>query len=236
MSLISTLRHHSIFDADKHTVPCTIIGCGAIGSRVFESLVSLGVDDITCYDFDHVEAHNIANQIYGADTIGLPKVTALQRWHATKIGSIATHSRARFYNTKLPDIDHTIRGIVFLAVDSFAARREIADMCLIDNGAIHTVIDFRMGALHGNVLTFDPLERSETAHWLSTLGSDDPALSERSPCGTSITVGPTASIIANIGIIQFINWATNPVALEPDIALYLRPLTFCPAAPRSHAA
>ena len=47
-----------------------IIGCGAIGSTVAEMLTRFGITKITLYDFDDVEAHNIANQMFTQEDIG----------------------------------------------------------------------------------------------------------------------------------------------------------------------
>ena len=54
-----------------------IIGCGAVGSTVAENLVRFGLTNITLYDFDTVEAHNIANQMFRTIDIGKPKTQAL---------------------------------------------------------------------------------------------------------------------------------------------------------------
>ena len=56
-----------------------VIGLGAIGSHVCEMLARIGVENIHIYDFDTVEAHNIANQNYFYDDVGVLKVLATKR-------------------------------------------------------------------------------------------------------------------------------------------------------------
>ena len=222
---VSTIRHAHIFDPLKHGVMCTVIGCGAIGSRIFEGLVSLGLTRIRAYDFDYVEPHNIANQIYSNNHTGIAKTAALEEWYHWKTGPNASKD-VSFGFTKLPDPLYPVEGIVFLAVDSFAARREIAEACLFENPNVFYCFDFRMGALGGNVIGFNPCVTRDRNYWLTTLGSDDPDAAELSPCGTSLTVGPTAATIANLGVIEMITHLTNPEGQTPDLGIFLRPMMF----------
>lgn len=217
MTHIVTTRHAQIIDPYKINPPITIIGCGAIGSRVFMALVELGMTRITCIDFDHVEPHNLANQAFLDKHIGQPKVHGLKDLYELKTGR-PTPDTMLFGNLRLPHDDVTPEGIVFLAVDSFAARLEIARTFMPEN--VFRVFDFRMASTHGNVLSFSP--GSATERWMETLGDDDEA--EVSACGTSISVGPTASLIANIGVWQFINYAVDPAAHDAYVTLFTKPM------------
>ena len=71
-------RHMELFNPYEFKTPITIIGAGATGSWLALALAKLGVEDITVWDFDIVEEHNIPNQAFGIQNIGFPKVTALQ--------------------------------------------------------------------------------------------------------------------------------------------------------------
>ena len=55
-----------------------IIGIGAMGSRVAELLVRLGVPKIHIWDMDTVEDKNVANQLYLHSHIGMLKTDALE--------------------------------------------------------------------------------------------------------------------------------------------------------------
>ena len=64
-------KSYEFFKPDMLESRVHIIGCGAIGSTVAENLVRFGITKITLYDFDTVEAHNIANQMFRHTDIGL---------------------------------------------------------------------------------------------------------------------------------------------------------------------
>ena len=55
-----------------------IIGCGAAGSTIAELLARAGLSKVTLYDFDKVEPHNIANQMFKDSDIGRNKAEAVK--------------------------------------------------------------------------------------------------------------------------------------------------------------
>ncbi len=221
---ISTIRHQSIFDPVKYNIPINLIGCGAIGSRIFMSLIELGLTRITCFDDDVVEPHNLANQAFHYSMIGHNKVEMLDILYSMKTAREVPNTMV-FVPGRVPHPDHRATGLVFLAVDTFAARKEIVDSIAFNPDVLY-VIDTRMGAMHGNVISFDPNSRTEVNAYFSTLGSDEPEAAELSPCGTSLSVGPTAAIIANLAVWQMITKLTNPIAHEKFIEIVLRPNLF----------
>jgi molybdopterin/thiamine biosynthesis adenylyltransferase len=199
---IVTTRHASIFNPLKAT-PVTIIGVGATGSRVFASLVELGCSLIQVIDFDKVESHNLANQIYRESDIGWLKTEACRNWYTHKIGS-SPPDAMKFIDAKLPDNNITVCGVVFLLVDTMAARRQIFDACLRDNLNVHRVIETRMASSYGDMIAFDPLVKPQCDAWINTLVDDADA--EVSACGTSISVSPTASLIANLAVWEYVRF------------------------------
>ena len=70
-------KSYEFFKPEMLTSRVHVIGCGAIGSTVAENLVRFGITNITLYDFDKVEAHNIANQMFRSTDIGKLKIEAL---------------------------------------------------------------------------------------------------------------------------------------------------------------
>jgi len=58
-----------------------LIGLGATGSKIFDLLIRAGFDPalFNLYDHDIVEQHNICNQIFTEDHIGMPKVLAAKQ-------------------------------------------------------------------------------------------------------------------------------------------------------------
>ena len=75
--MLDISRHRELFDAEQFNTPITIIGVGATGSWLTLMLAKLGIKDITVYDFDVVEEHNIANQAFCIHQIDKEKVIAL---------------------------------------------------------------------------------------------------------------------------------------------------------------
>ena len=58
-----------------------LLGAGGLGSGILQSLVGLGVGEVTIVDIDTVETKNLARQfVYGLDAVGRRKVTAARDW------------------------------------------------------------------------------------------------------------------------------------------------------------
>lgn len=217
--MINISRHKDVIDTSKIKTPIHIIGAGATGSRLFASLVELGFTDISIYDFDEVENHNLANQLFLYEDIGKLKVEALRDWARAKLGHEL--EGLNFIDAALPDSNYPLAGTVFLLTDTMTSRREIYDACLKDNFEVYRVIETRMASSYGNIYMFNP--HVDGDKWLETLIDDDDA--ETSACGTSISVGSTASIIANMAVWQFKLALTDPVAAENKIDIFLKPFS-----------
>jgi len=216
--MINIARHYEVINPTVHKQPIHIIGAGATGSRLFAALVELGFQNITVYDDDIVESHNLANQLFVMDDINTLKVTALDKWVKAKLGE-GLESGA-FIPKRLPYKDVELSGTVFLLTDTMSSRAEIYESCLKDNLLVERVIETRMASSYGDIYSFDPCK---TGHqWLDTLISDDEG--ETSSCGSSISVGATASIIANQAVWQFMLSLIDPDAADDIVHLFLQPL------------
>jgi molybdopterin/thiamine biosynthesis adenylyltransferase len=220
---ISTVRHDEIFNSRKNNLPITIIGAGAIGSRVFAALVELGLTSINVIDFDKVEEHNLANQIFTRFDVGIPKVRACNLWMQRKLAIAEEQLKdIQFFEENALCDDIEIKGTVFLLVDSIQARKDIFAARLRGNMNVYRVIDVRMAATHGNIFTFTPSIRREYEAWIDTFVDDNEA--EMSACGSSLTVGTTASILANLAVWQYMHAVTDPSAGDTAIDVFLKPL------------
>lgn len=223
MSELSIIRHGSVFDAVQHNnTPIHIIGCGATGSRVFMALIELGLTNITCYDPDIVEAHNLANQAFLNRHIDLPKVGGLSGLYCDKMGVPTYPEDMHFKQVALPSEGVELEGVVFLLTDSMSSRREIYDACIKDNPMVVCMIETRMASVHGNsyLVRTDNPESCEV--WVNSLISDDDA--EVSPCGSPISIGPTASIIANLAVWQYMAFMIDDGTLTESVDIYLKPI------------
>lgn len=190
-------RQSEIFDVNswnEEGKSISIVGCGATGSWVALSLAKMGIENVTLYDFDTVEEHNIPNQAFGLKDIGLNKAVALSNMIKEQTGIYYEPKNRKVTREKLGNI-------VFLLVDSMKAREEIFNNCVfnpLNEMVIETRLMLRGGYLH--VVNTKDLE--SVGRFKSTLYSDDEA--EVSACGHSLTLGCTAQIIANIASMQLI--------------------------------
>ena len=218
--MISTIRHQEVFNPETNDHGITVIGVGAIGSRIFATLVELGLQRLTAYDFDVVEGHNTANQLYGTNDINSYKVHALRGWTENKIGPLSADSSMTFRNEAVTP-STKLKGTVFLLVDSLEERRSLFINCIVGNYDVPRVIDVRMAATHGKVFCFDPHLKAD--QYLATLGDDSDA--EVSACGSPFSVAPTAAVLSNLAVWQFIHAKTNPAAADEITNVFLKPLT-----------
>jgi len=235
MPSINTIRHDSVFNPRENNYPIHIIGCGATGSHVFASLVNLGLTKVHCYDFDNVEPHNLANQVYLQADIGKPKVSGCARYAHNKLGEVP--EQMTFNNRRVDQqwlTRQSLTGVVFLLTDTMSSRREIFNNLVHCDGARQPtnliprgpflMIETRMASTHGAVYTINPFDKQQADWWLSTLVDDDnPDTTELSPCGTTLSVGTTASILANYAVWQMINHLIDPLAGNRKIDFFLKP-------------
>ncbi len=145
-------RQSDIIKSEDLSRPIHVIGCGGIGSWSALLLAKMGCQDITIYDFDNVEEHNVASQFYKQFQVGIKKTTALkQNVHEQtgvelKIGNV--------------EEEHLIRdNIVIIAVDKMSEREKFAiDFRYSDN----IIIDGRMGGLQAEIYCCSSLTYGDT--------------------------------------------------------------------------
>ena len=222
MALLSTIRHDSIIRADDYNnYPINIVGAGATGSRVFMALVELGFTNIKVYDYDIVEAHNLANQAYFNKHINQPKVWGLRDLAERKLGVSANQTHMEFHTERVTDRQFT--GFLFLLTDTMASRREIVDaQDKSANSELFQIFETRMASTHGNVFHFSPTNTVQLQNWYDSLISDDEG--EVSPCGTNISVGPTASLIANLAVWEFMNFLLDDGCATAQLDVFFKPM------------
>ena len=225
-SAIDPLRHLSVFDpAVFGSQQIDVIGVGATGSRIALQLVKLGVSNIHLWDFDKVEAHNIANQMFSQKDIGKPKVEALAEILSAHAGIVPTiHNERVNGSQKLGDV-------VFLLTDTMSSRKEIWNGALKMKLSTKLVVETRMGVDEGRIYAFNPMLPSNNKAFEATL-YDDEKVVEQSACGSTITVGPTADVVAGLAVWAFVKWfnlgqkKADAAELENEILFALRPPTF----------
>lgn len=191
------------FDPTNVKAKCHIIGCGSVGSTVAENLARLGVTKFVLYDFDRVEPHNIANQMFVHSDIKAEKVDAVKRI-ITDINPEAEKSieiRREGYTGQ------TLSGYVFLAVDNIDLRREICAKNRM-NRSIKAVFDFRTRLEDAQHYAADWSDMKQIDNLIDTMEFSHDEAHEATPttaCGTELGVAPTVRVICSIGVANFMN-------------------------------
>ena len=204
----------NILKNDFCTAGATIIGCGAIGSKIALELTKAGISSLELYDEDIVEPHNLCNQAFLYEHIGMPKVDALKDL-LLKVCAVDVEPVNKFYKDEFP-----MHETVFLCVDSMSERKRIVEE-LFHKPNVVTIIETRMGIDEYRVYTFTKVNYEQ---WKSVSNYDDSSI-ERSACGTTLSIGGTSSLCAATATWQFLKHFTIvPAQIEFEIIVCTLPL------------
>ena len=206
---MNLVRHLELFNNEEFNTPVTIVGGGALGSWLALSLAKLGIEDITVYDFDVVEEHNIPNQAFGLGDIGYSKVSSLYQLIKSTTGTEITVKNERYDRQRL-------NGIVFMMVDSMKERKRIWKESIKMKSSVKLLVEARMGLSMGRIYNVIPTDLEHIKKYEETLYGDENA--EVSACGASMTVVTTAMTIASMCCRQLINYA-GEVELDNEIMI-----------------
>jgi NAD(P)-dependent dehydrogenase (short-subunit alcohol dehydrogenase family) len=161
--------------------PVTVIGAGGIGAAIVVALAKTGFENITVYDFDDVEEHNIPNQLLPIwvgeqDTLSWKKPTAL--FHLV-------HDLADISITPVNEryVDQALGEIVIVAVDSLEARREIWK-AVSQSMDVEFVIDGRMAITSMDIYSVDMLSEGAVEVYEASLEGE----AEDLPCTARATM------------------------------------------------
>lgn len=196
-------RQLDFFDPASFDTPIHIIGAGATGSYVAWLLAKTGCRDITVYDFDKVEDHNLPNQIFDLESVGAKKVDALGRMIEAATGIGLKKKPRRFKKGKL-------EGIVFVLTDTMASRKEIWEGSLRYQLNVKLVIETRMAIDGGYVYAVEPTDPTHVEEYEATFYSDEEA--EESPCSNR-AIAPTVAVLAGYAacaMLAFVNGKPFP--------------------------
>lgn len=182
-----------------------IIGCGSVGSTVAENLARFGITKFSLYDFDHVEAHNLANQMFTQEDIGKLKTQAVAEYICKINPDIARDLKV--YEQGY--VSQKLSGYVFLCVDSIELRRKIAES-YVGNPFVKGMFDFRTrltDAQHYAADWHDPKMVQDFLNSMQFSHEEAKAATPVSACNIALSVAPTVRIICAMGVANFINFA-----------------------------
>lgn len=198
MNLSKSLEYFDPINDVKESIH--IIGIGAMGSRVAELLVRLGIPKLHIWDMDTVEDKNIANQVYLHHHIGMKKTDALEELLKDINPQIKIIKHEEYK-------DQSLSGYIFLCVDSIELRSMIANMHK-ENTYIKAMFDTRMRLEDAQSYAADWSNEAQKKMFLSSMEFTDEEAKEATPvsaCGTTLSVASTVVSTAAFTVANFIN-------------------------------
>jgi|GEM_PF-384596 len=205
MDTLSLAKSYDFFKPEICRERLHIIGCGSVGSTVAELLVRFGLTKLTLYDFDKVEPHNLANQMFRREHIGESKVEAL-------IGMLGEINPEITSNIKAQPYGYTgqnLSGYVFLCVDSIELRQKVAKTNQ-SNPHIKAMFDFRTRLTDAQHYAADWSDLKMVEDFIKSMDfTHDEAMAETpvSACNVALSVAPTVRMICSLGVANFVNFA-----------------------------
>lgn len=200
-------KSREFFDPETLEKPIHIIGCGAVGSTIAENLARLGVKEIHLWDFDTVEEHNLANQMFQVKHLNMLKTDAVEDI-CKNINPDITIIKHEAYT------DQSLSGYIFTCPDSIKVRRTILENNM-GNDYILGVFDGRMRLTDAQHFASSWEDLTKRKALLNTMDFSDEEAKEATPvsaCGTSLSVCFTVRCLVSLMVANFINmFLGNPI-------------------------
>lgn len=201
---INLNKHMEFVDPNKlkeNKLNVNIIGVGAVGSYIALQAVKLGIPELTIWDFDTVDDHNITNQVYTFNDVNKLKVDALEEHLMASNPDLILHKKGK-WNPGDP-----VDGVVFLEVDSMKVRQAFVEDNEY-NDLLKLVIDARIGLETGEVHCCKWDDDDSRENYINKVNSfnDDDANVTVSACGTTLSVSPSVYLSAATAVATLINF------------------------------
>lgn len=200
-------KSRDFFDPETLNKPIHIIGCGAVGSTIAENLARLGIKELHLWDFDSVEEHNLANQMFLTKHIHMLKTDAVEDICKNINPDITIIKHEAYTNESLS-------GYLFICPDSIKVRKAIVETNLGNNN-IMGIFDGRMRLTDAQHFASDWQTLPKRLALLKTMDFTDEEAKLATPvsaCGTSLSVCFTVRCLVSIIVANFINTVLgNPI-------------------------
>lgn len=202
--MMNLSKSYDFFKPEEHKERIHIVGCGSVGSTVAENLARCGITNMVLWDFDRVEAKNVANQMFRDEDVGKLKVDALEEI----ICSINPGAEKNI--VKKPDgwKGEKMSGFIFMCVDSVDCRKQIIELHEYDMN-VRAVFDFRTlltGAQHYAADWTDYKMKENLKNSLDFTQEEAEASAPMSACGETLGVVTTVRLVSAMGVNNYINF------------------------------
>lgn len=197
-------KSYDFFQPEKDDARIHIVGCGSVGSTIAENLARCGVTKMTLWDFDTVEAHNIANQMFRQQDIGKLKVEALKDIITDINPEIKNHVELK------PDgwQGKLMSGYVFLAVDDIELRKQIVEKHM-DSPYVKAMFDVRTmltGAQHYAAAWSEYKMKKDFLNSMQFTHEEAAKETPVSACGVTLGIVTTVRLISAICVNNYIRF------------------------------
>lgn len=202
--MLDLSKTYEFFQPEMVGARIHIVGCGSVGSTIAENLVRCGITELTLWDFDKVEPHNLANQMFRQQDIGKTKVEALFDILKDINPEVANTIELKSDGWK----GKLMSGYIFLCVDSIELRREIVEKHM-DSPYVKAVFDFRTLLESAQHYAADWSDLKMKQDILKSMNFSHEEAKEETPvsaCGVTLGVATTVRLICAIGVNNFINF------------------------------
>lgn len=192
--MLDLSKCYEFFQPEKYQCRIHIVGCGSVGSTVAENLVRCGVTNLTLWDFDKVEPHNITNQMFRQQDVGKLKVEALRDLLSEINPEIGKSVVLKPDGWK----GEVMSGIIVLAVDSIEIRREIIEKHK-ETPFVKAVFDVRTlltGGQHYAADWSNAMMRQNLENSMQFSHEEAAAETPVSACGVTLGVVTTVRLIS----------------------------------------
>ncbi len=201
---MNLVKSYEFFQPEKVTDRIHIIGCGSVGSTIAENLARCGIKNMSLWDFDKVEEHNIVNQMFTQEDVGEFKVDALKRI----ICDINPEAKDTVKVYREGWQGKMLSGIIFLAVDSIDLRRQFVEQHM-NSMCVTAMFDVRTGLTGAQSFAapWNDLNRKE--EFLKTMQFSHEEAVEETPvsaCGTTLGIVTTVRTISALCVNNFIRF------------------------------
>lgn len=138
--------------------PVVVLGAGSVGSQLVAMLAKIGLTDITVYDGDAVESHNISmSAFYGNSDLGMYKVLVLKDLVLQQSG-VEIKALPQMY------VGEPLRDSVIACVDTMEARMA-AWQAVKDNPLVDIFIDTRTADELISIFAVSPCNPEDIAYY-----------------------------------------------------------------------